>query len=209
VVVVGAGPVAAAKLRSLRASGARITVIAPEAVAPVHDLVESGAITWEQRTYRPGDLTGALLVVAATASAAVNDAVAADAARQGTVCVRSDVPAGAAGAPSAVAGSAAFMGAVRRGPLTIAVASGVPALSRRLRTELADTYDEAYGDLAALLAQLRTDPQVQALLDPHDDATRAARWRLLLDTDILDHIRTGRIDLAKEVALACLSSSTG
>jgi hypothetical protein len=84
----------------------------------------------------------------------------------------------------------------------------VPALSRRLRAELAAAYGEEHGALAAFLADLRADEEVRRLLAPHDDPARAALWRSLLDTDILDHIRNGRPDLAKEVALACLSSST-
>jgi siroheme synthase-like protein len=205
VVVVGAGPVAAAKLRSLRTGGAVITVVAPRAVDEISGAAAAGALRWEARAYRSGDLDGALLAVAATASSSVNAAVAADAAAAATLCVRVDA---APDVPPSARATAAFMGAVRRGPLTIAVASGVPALSRRLRSELAETYGEAHGELAALLAELRTDARVQRVLASHGDEARAALWRRILDTDILDLIGSGRIDLAKEVALACLSSST-
>jgi hypothetical protein len=63
--------------------------------------------------------------------------------------------------------------------------------------------------LAALLGELRADEEVRRALSGLDDATRAARWRSIFDTDILQRIRSGRIDSAKEVALACLSSSSG
>jgi siroheme synthase-like protein len=198
VVVVGAGPVAAVKLRSLKPAGASVTVVAPEATDELRGAAAAGLLTWEQRRYAEGDLEGAVLVVAATSDAEVNDAVAAEARVRSTLCVRVDA-----------GGSASLMGAVRRGPLTVAVASGVPALSRRIRGELGAAYGEEWGVLAALLGELRGDPEVRARLAGTDDAGRAARWRSILDSDILSLIRLGRIDSAKEVALACLSSSSG
>src|SRR5262249_4554025 len=57
--VVGAGSVGARKAESLRAAGARVTVVAPE----------------HNRTFRPGDSSGHRLVVAATGDPTINDAV--------------------------------------------------------------------------------------------------------------------------------------
>jgi precorrin-2 dehydrogenase / sirohydrochlorin ferrochelatase len=198
VVVVGAGPVAAAKVRSLQPAGPAVTVIAPDSCAEVDRMAAEGAVSRHVRRYAAGDLDGAHLAVAATADAVVNDAVAAEADERRIPCVRVDG-----------GGSASLMGAVRRGPLTIAVASGVPALTRRVRARIGEVVDDAHGDLAALLADLRTDPRVRAALEPLPDAERAARWRAVLDTDILTLVRSGHIDSAKEVALACLSSSSG
>lgn len=198
VVVVGAGPVAAAKLETLAPAVPAITVVAPEAVEAVTAAARDGALRWECRPYADGDLAGAHLAVAATADATVNDAVAAEADRRGILCVRADA-----------GGSAAFMGTVRRGPLTLAVATGTPALTRRVRQELAEAYGEEHGALAGLLADLRADPVVRAALAAVGGPERAARWRSILDTDILRIIRSGRLDLAKEVALACLSSPSG
>ncbi len=195
-VVVGAGAVAAAKLRSLAPAEPSVDVIAPAAVEEIAAADARGELRWIRRAYRPGDLRGAVLAVAATSEPAVNDAVAQEARERSLLCVRVDG-----------AGSAAFMGAIRRGPLTLAVASGSPALTRRLRAELEQVYGPEHGELAALLAELRADPQVRAELAELDEAGRAARWRAILDTDILGHIRAGRLDRAKEVALACLSSS--
>lgn len=199
VVIVGAGRVAAAKVGSLEPLGARLTVIAPRAAPPIEEAVEAGTVAWERRTYRDGDLAGAHLGVAATSDPQANDAVAQEADRRGVLCVRVDG-----------GGTAALMGAVRRGPLTLAVStSGAsPALARRIRTDLAQRYGPEHGQLAALLGELRADPRVRAVLEGLDDAERAARWRRVLDADIVESLRNGRIDFAKEVALACLSSSS-
>src|SRR3954471_12320371 len=65
VVLVGAGPVAAAKLSALRASGARITVVAPE-LAPAHlALFEEAAAEILRRPFTAADLDDAWFVVAA------------------------------------------------------------------------------------------------------------------------------------------------
>ena len=70
-VVVGAGPVAASKLRGLLDAGADVTVVAPAAVAEV----AAAGVTRVERDFRPSDLDGAWLVVAA-ATPAVNREVA-------------------------------------------------------------------------------------------------------------------------------------
>jgi siroheme synthase-like protein len=197
VVVVGAGPVAAAKLRAL--ADADVVVVAPDAVAQIRAAAQVGSLTWESRRFHPDDLDGAWLVVAATADASVNTEVAAAAEQRHLWCVRVDG-----------GGSAGFMGTVRRGPLTLAVSTGgsSPALARHLRAELAERYGEEHGRLAALLGELRSDPAVRAALEGLDDAEKARRWRRVLAADILAPLRSGRTDLAKELALACLSSSS-
>jgi precorrin-2 dehydrogenase / sirohydrochlorin ferrochelatase len=198
-VVVGAGPVAERKLHALLAAGADVLVVAPEAVEGIRAHADAGALRWEPRPFAADDLAGTWLAVAATADEAVNDEVAAEAERRRVWCVRTDG-----------GGSAALMGVVRRGPLTLAVSTGgaSPALARQLRAELAETYGEEHGRLAELLGELRADPAVRTVLDGLEDTEKGRRWRRVLAADILTPLRNGRPDLAKELALACLSSSS-
>jgi precorrin-2 dehydrogenase/sirohydrochlorin ferrochelatase len=199
VVCVGAGPVAARKLASLAGSGAQVVVVAPGAVAAIADGAAARALVWHRRAYRTGDLDGAFLALAGTADAEVNARVAADADAAGTLCVRVDG-----------GGSADLAAAVRRGPLLLAVSTDAasPALARRVRADLEERYGEEYGALATLLAELRTDPHVVASLADRPAEQRAALWRRLTDADILALVRTGQLHRAREVALACLSSSS-
>ncbi|MDP8978915.1 MAG: hypothetical protein M3N17_10170, partial [Actinomycetota bacterium] len=121
------------------------------------------------------------------------------AARRATLCVRVDG-----------GGTAAFPGAVRRGPLTIAVSTGgrAPVVARWLREELETAYGPEWGALVGLLGELRDHPAVRDRLDGLTDAQRRARWRSVMGTDIVSLLRSGRTDLAWEVAIACLSSSS-
>ena len=197
VLCVGGGEVAAAKLAGFLDAGAAVDVVAPEAVPAIVEAAAAGRLRWQQRRYRPSDLDGALLVLAATADPDLNAAVAADADAVGTLCIRVD-----AGGD----GSAALLAAVQRGPLALAVSTGgaAPALARRLRRELAERYGHEYGDLAALLGDLRADATLRARLAALDAAERRRRWHAVLDADLLPLVRAGRVDEASRRARAIL-----
>lgn len=201
VLCVGGGPVAAGKLGALLDGGATVRVVAFELSDRLRDAVAEGRVGWERRAYRSGDVGDAHLVIAATDDPAVNAVVAGDADAAGRLCVRVD---------DATGGSAAAMAAVYREPLVLGVATtvGAPALTRALRRELADRYGPEYGQLAALFAELRSDPRVVAALSDLDRSARRARWHAVTDLDILDLVRAGRLAQAKEAALACLLSSS-
>jgi len=196
VVGIGGGRVAAAKLVPLATDhGAAVEVVAP---AADDRLIE--VATWHQRPYGgPADLAGATLVVAATDLADVNERVAADAEQLGVLCVRTDAEGD---------GTAAFPATVRHGPLTIAVGTDgySPTVARWLREQLADTYGPEYGALAMLLGEVRRDPHIQAQLAQLSGDQRRLAWRSIPLVDILDLLRSGSVDSAKEVAAACLSS---
>ncbi|MFC5101512.1 uroporphyrinogen-III C-methyltransferase [Kibdelosporangium philippinense] len=90
VVVVGAGTVAQRRLPRLVSAGAQVEVVAPEATPAVQAMADNGEITWHQRTYQHGDLTGAWYVVSCASDAAVNAAVSAEAEEARVFCVRAD-----------------------------------------------------------------------------------------------------------------------
>src|SRR6185503_10640287 len=81
--MVGGGAVAARKVERLLAADAAVRVVAPLLSADLAQLTEAGRIDWVQREYRGGDPAGATLAFAPTSSAAVNLAVAAEAAEHG------------------------------------------------------------------------------------------------------------------------------
>jgi siroheme synthase-like protein len=201
VVCVGGGPVAAGKIAGLVAGGAAVRVVAPRLVDRLHAAVAAGAVAWEGRTYRPGDIGDAHLVISATDDPAVNAAVARDADAADRLCVRVD---------DGGAGSAAMMASVQRDALVLGVATttGVPSLTRALRLELEARYGPEYGELATLCTALRVDARVRAALAGTTPEQRRARWRAVIRSDILDLIRAGHLDEAKEAALACLLSSS-
>ncbi|QBI55390.1 uroporphyrinogen-III C-methyltransferase [Streptomonospora litoralis] len=93
--VVGGGRVAQRRVPVLLESGARVTLVAPEATATLEGLAEAGRITWHRREFRPGDIAEEALgrfwlVHAATDSPEANAAVAAEAEAERVWCVRAD-----------------------------------------------------------------------------------------------------------------------
>jgi uroporphyrin-III C-methyltransferase/precorrin-2 dehydrogenase/sirohydrochlorin ferrochelatase len=124
VVVVGGGAMAAVRVQQLCDVGARVTVVAPA----VRDEVAAGAAIVLRRPFRPADLDGAWLVIAA-ATPAVNREVAAAAEERRILVNAVDDP------EVATAYSA---GVVRRGDATVAISTGgrAPALAGLLREAL-------------------------------------------------------------------------
>jgi uroporphyrin-III C-methyltransferase / precorrin-2 dehydrogenase / sirohydrochlorin ferrochelatase len=124
VVLVGGGPVAAAKLQALLAAGARVRVVAPIVAAEI----ERAGVEIVRRGFVETDLDGAWLVVAA-ATPEVNREVAAAAEPRRIFVNAVDDPANA---------SAFLSGTVRRDGVTIAVSTSghAPALTALVREAL-------------------------------------------------------------------------
>jgi uroporphyrin-III C-methyltransferase/precorrin-2 dehydrogenase/sirohydrochlorin ferrochelatase len=142
VVVVGGGPVAAAKVDSLRRAGAALLVVAPE----VRPEIASPGVVVRKRPFRDDDLDGAWLVVAA-APPEVNLQVRAAADARALWVNATDDPETA----SAYAG-----GVLERGGVTVAVSSNghAPALAGLLREALEAILPE---DLERWLAEARSE----------------------------------------------------
>jgi uroporphyrin-III C-methyltransferase/precorrin-2 dehydrogenase/sirohydrochlorin ferrochelatase len=141
-VVVGGGPVALRRTRSLVGAGAKVTVIAAVVSAEFNEL----QVTVLQRHYRNGDLDGAWLVHAATNDPATNAAVAAEAERARIWCVRAD---------DATATAARMPAVTRHGDVTVAVTSGGdPRRSQRLRAAISHAL--AQGELPVRRQRRRT-----------------------------------------------------
>lgn len=146
VVVVGGGPVAARRVRSLVEAGARVRVVAPHSVLGESDVrvtsetLEPTAgpgpaeVEWVRRDYRAGDLDGAWLVHTATGSPEVDRQVSDDAERARVFCVT----AGDASVGSAWVPAVARTTLTDDAEVTVAVTAGRdPRRSRAIRDAVA------------------------------------------------------------------------
>ncbi|MGB6430371.1 MAG: bifunctional precorrin-2 dehydrogenase/sirohydrochlorin ferrochelatase, partial [Candidatus Acidiferrales bacterium] len=147
-VVVGAGAIAESKIESLLRAGARVKVVAPEATDRVRRWARARQIAWRARAYRPGDLAGAFLVIAATSSAKLHGAIFRQARRGGILCNAVDDP------PNC---DFYYPAVVRRGSLQIAISTGgeSPSLAARLRAELERQFGPEYGAWVKSLGRTR------------------------------------------------------
>jgi siroheme synthase-like protein len=146
--VVGGGDVGLEKVEGLLACDGDVVLVAPDAIEPLRDLADEGSIRWERREYRPEDLEGTFMVIAATNDTDVNIGVYEDAERRAMLVNVVDVP------PLC---NFILPAIIRSGPLAIAIstAGASPALAKRIRDEIAEEYGEPYARLAILLNEVR------------------------------------------------------
>ena len=147
-VVVGGGDVGLEKVEGLLACDGDVVLIAPDATSPLRDLAAEGSIRWEQREYETGDLECTFIGIAATNDTDVNIRVFQDAEQRAMLVNVVDVP------PLC---NFILPAIHRTGPLAIAIstAGASPALAKRLKREIGETYGEPYARLAELLNEAR------------------------------------------------------
>ena len=188
--VVGGGRVALQKVQGLVDAGALVTVVAPEAVPELDALA-----TVERRAYRRGEVAGYRLVVSATGDPQVNQDVYDDAEAAGVWINSADDP---------ELCTVTLPSQLRQGRLTVAVSTAghSPAVASWVRDRLAEQLGAEYDQLIGLLAEVRNEVRAEGR------STEGLDWRRALDSGILDLIRAGRLETAKERVSACLSSSS-
>jgi precorrin-2 dehydrogenase/sirohydrochlorin ferrochelatase len=190
--VVGGGQIALRKVQGLVACDGRVTVVAPRIVDELRIL---DGVTCEERAWRPEDMDGMWLVIAATDDPAVNRAVYEAGERAGIWVNGADDPANC---------SFTLPSVVRRGDLQVTVSTGgrSPALSTWLRRRLEGEIGPEYAVLLDLLAGEREG------LKAAGRSTEGLDWQSALDSDMLGLIRNGDLVHARERLLTCLSSSS-
>jgi precorrin-2 dehydrogenase / sirohydrochlorin ferrochelatase len=188
--VVGGGPIAGDKTRKLVEHGALVRLVSPEVTDELAARVADGTIAEHRaRAYRPEDLDGCLLVVAATNVVDVNRAVLRDADARGMLCNVVDDP---------QACTFTVPSLVRRGELAIAISTGgaSPVLARHVRREIEAAFGPEWEPLAGLLRDLRDELKAR---HPDMPGRRGAVERLL-ETDVLGRLAEGDHDGARELA---------
>src|SRR3954467_958387 len=147
--VVGGGEIGLEKGEGLLACDGRVTLMAPEAVPELEALAAEGSIEWERRDYTGAeDLEGVFIAIAATDDTDVNIRIYEDAERRAMLVNIVDVP------PLC---NFILPAIVRTGPLAIAIstAGASPALAKRIKREIAESFGEPYARLAELLNEVR------------------------------------------------------
>jgi precorrin-2 dehydrogenase / sirohydrochlorin ferrochelatase len=194
-VVVGGGSVAQRRIEALLEAGAVVTVVSPALTPALAGLVGAGRIRHVARAYTAGDLAGAALAFTAVDDPAVAPAVAREARERGVWLNAADDPAHC---------DFILPGLVRRGVLSVAVASGgaSPALTRALREHL----DEAVGPEWAALGELAATARHE--LRQAGRVVDAETWRLALAADVRALLAQGRPDDARGRLRARLNLSS-
>lgn len=186
-IVVGGGKEAERKVAGLLDCDAAVTVISVEITPQMSSWADAGRIAWIERGYQRGDLEGAYLVIAERRDAETNARIWAEAeAENALVNVMDDVP-----HCNFIAGSV-----VRQGSLTVSIstAGAAPVLAVRLRQRLERELGAEYATFLDLMQALR-EPMARRYPDFEE---RRVLWYELVDSDILDLLRSGERKLVHE-----------
>ncbi len=180
VLVVGGGQVAARKVSSLLAAGARVRLVAPHLGDECAELARRPEVEHLPRGFQPRDLQGVWLAVSATDRPEVNRAVARAAEAEGVFVNVVDVPELCSFIVPAV---------VRRGELALAVSTGgaAPAVARRLRRRLEEEFGPAWEPYLRLLRALRR----RLLAEVDDPAARRERFHALAESELRERVAEG------------------
>ncbi len=147
-VVIGAGSVAARKVKALHDAGARITVIAEQVKPSLEEAFSLSNVELVLTTYQKHYLVGATLAIAATNDLALNKQVFHDCQELEVLCNVVDQPELCDFYTPAI---------VKRGDLQIAIGTdgNCPAYSGHVRRKLEDSFTEEHGHFVEQLEKTR------------------------------------------------------
>lgn len=178
VVIIGGGVVAERKILSLIEAGANVVVISPDLTDSLAEMVKSRQIHHIPRTYLPGDLKGASLVIAATDSLEVNLLAAREAESLSLFVNHVNSPDHSTFIVPSV---------ISKKDLQIAISTSgqSPALTRQIRQKLEKEFGPEYDLFIDLLSQVRR--QLHKLAVPEEE--RSSILNKLVESDILELLR--------------------
>ena len=189
VVLIGGNHEAERKAGEFLECDADVTIISPVLTDGLTRLANESKLKWINRSYQEGDLVGAFLTIVAEYRADENYRVYKEAEEQGIlVNVMDDIP----------HCNFTFGSLIKRGPLTISVSTSgaAPALAVRLRERFEKEFGEEYEEFLHFSGLLRK-PMAKAYPSFQE---RKQLWYKLVDSDILELMRSNEKELAYEKA---------
>ncbi|MDC0336563.1 bifunctional precorrin-2 dehydrogenase/sirohydrochlorin ferrochelatase [Pseudodesulfovibrio sp.] len=188
--VVGSGDVGKRKIQSLIDAGAgHITIIDTRpADGDMDAVIALDTVVFFCREFKDDDLDGMFLVIACTSSEAVNWHISNLCAERGILCNIVDQPEKC---------SFIVPATVKRGDLTVAISTAgqSPAMAKRIRRELQENFGDEYANLLTAMGRIR--PLMLGLGMETRDNT--AVFRTLVNSDLLDAMKTGNLDATTEI----------
>jgi len=188
--VVGAGDVGKRKIQSLIDSGAgHVTIIETRPAGPEMDsIISLDNVDFKCREFVDQDLDGKFLVIACTSSEEVNWRISKLCSERGILCNIVDQPEKC---------SFIVPATVKRGDLTVAISTAgqSPAMAKRIRKELQESFGDEYGKLLTVMGQVRSLMLGLGL----DTKANTAVFRTLVNSELLEAIKVQDLDAATEI----------
>ncbi len=146
--IVGSGPVAIRKIKSLLACGAKVKLVSPSASIPIKRLVKNNKIVFKRRVFNKSDLEGIFLVIAASNNKSLNSHIS-NLSRRKNILVNV--------VDSKDESDVIFPSFFRKGDLTISVSTqgSSPTLAKRIKGEIELGYGKEFIKFLTLLSDYR------------------------------------------------------
>ncbi|MBC7074534.1 MAG: bifunctional precorrin-2 dehydrogenase/sirohydrochlorin ferrochelatase [Syntrophomonadaceae bacterium] len=193
--IIGGGQVAKRKAEDLLECGADIRIVSPEIDDQIKAWAHKGIITWLNREFEPGDLQDIFMAFVATDNSRINREVVELCRKQGILVNAVDDPPNCDFYVPAV---------IRRNSLILAISTEgkSPLFARKLRRELEEIITSEYGEFVDILGEQR-----EYLKENVPDAnTRRKIFNALVYSDVLDLLRAGEKEKARERIKQCMCS---
>lgn len=184
--VIGGDEEAMTRADNLLEAGARVRIVAREAIAPVRQLCRRAGLRLDERDFEPEDLDAVWLCVLTERDAQLAERVGRETAARRIFFCAVDQPAH---------NTFSHTGIVRSGPVSVGISTDgrAPALARKLKAELKRLFSEArLGGFAKSLSDLRaaTPPaERKAVLT---QAVAGVRFNGALLLPDIDHSNLGK-----------------
>jgi precorrin-2 dehydrogenase / sirohydrochlorin ferrochelatase len=194
--VVGGGEIADGKLDALLLAGAVVTVVSPEVRPRIAALAADGQITLHQRPYRASDLDGIYLALAATDDRPLNARVVTEARAVGILTQAVD------DIPYCDFFAVAI---VRRGDLQLGISTNgrSPAFARWMRERLDTEIPAEYGDLLAVLGDVRDRIKASGPIPAYE------HWQAAITEDVIAALGAGDRETATARVYERVSAGIG
>ena len=188
--MVGAGEVGKRKIQSLIDSGAgHVTIIETQPADPEMDSINNlDNVDFKCRKFKDNDLDGKFLVIACTSSEEVNWRISNLCAERGILCNIVDQPEKC---------SFIVPATVKRGDLTVAISTAgqSPAMAKRIRKELQESFGDEYARLLTLMGRIR--PLMLGL--GLGTKGNTVVFRTLVNSELLTAIKDQKLDAARKI----------
>lgn len=190
-VIIGGGIVAARKLKTLAAAGAEITLVAPFFCIQVKETAKQYNCKLIHDKYRAEYLRNAFLVIAATDNKDINRKIS-----ETAVCLVNNVT-------EPELSNFSVPSSFSEGDITVTMATGgMPAFTKLLKTEINQLITPEIAEFNDFLLEQR-DLIKSTVSTPQQ---RTLFWRSVINQNLLNLIRAGKIAQAKEKVLDAVNS---
>ncbi|MDD2585460.1 MAG: bifunctional precorrin-2 dehydrogenase/sirohydrochlorin ferrochelatase [Syntrophomonadaceae bacterium] len=193
--VIGGGKVAERKIANLLEYGAQVTIVSPQVEANIRIWAAEETIVWYKREFTEHDLQNVFMVFIATDNSSLNGEVAEFCRQKGILVNAVDDPSNCDFFVPSI---------IRHGSLVISISTGgnSPLFAKKLRTDLEKVITPEYGEFIEMLGETREYIKKNV----PDIEVRKKIFASLVYSDILDLLKVGEKEKAREKMETCMSS---